>query len=243
MPSAPVLVDVLTCSDAAGACLSIPHHRLNAIPIVKEYTRDPDNMYLLRVGVAGLMNCLPNIDAHGAISMGFHLHPSAMQFDNYSGDWGVGFFGSARHLGGFLVAAFDQRGREAFGVYDTTCFMCDVATAEGVSNASTSTAGRSFKVTPRDPWRKKLFVAALGLQLSSEAGTVQQFVVSQNQITVVFDAVHDQPKLRLRVAQPAVVSGNRPELAVAASVGSVVRGAYELQPAKSGPTKLVLSFK
>lgn len=41
------------------------HYRagLNAIPVLAEYKRDPDNMYLLRLGVGGITNCLPNIGA------------------------------------------------------------------------------------------------------------------------------------------------------------------------------------
>ena len=64
------------------------HYRagLNAVPVLAEYKRNPDAMYLLRLAVGGITNCLPNIDADGAASMGFHLSPANLRFDEYSGE-------------------------------------------------------------------------------------------------------------------------------------------------------------
>lgn len=41
------------------------HYRagLNAVPVLAEYKRNPDAMYLLRLAVGGITNCLPNIGA------------------------------------------------------------------------------------------------------------------------------------------------------------------------------------
>lgn len=78
---------------------------LNAIPILEEYKRNPDATYLVKLAVAGITNCLPNIDADGANSMGFHLHPANNVFDPYSGDWGIGFFASASNAANLCSAA------------------------------------------------------------------------------------------------------------------------------------------
>ena len=88
-------------------------------------------MYLLRLAVGGLTNCLANIDKDGAASMGFHLSPSTLKFDEYSGDWGVGFFAAARHASAFLVhdTELDQQ----------LCFLCDIVGAEPTTGATTST--------------------------------------------------------------------------------------------------------
>jgi hypothetical protein len=200
------------------------HYRagLNAIPVLAEYKRDPDNMYLLRLGVGGITNCLPNIDAGGAASMGFHLSPANLKFDEYSGDWGVGFFAAARHAGAFLVNDPDL---------GMLCFLCDIDSA-----TEEPAAGDTVVVKPRDAVRKKLFIASLGVELISESGRIESVSVSATKITVTFEDLHSQPLvsvLRLRLEQTAAASGNRPALTIAPTATpapSMSRGAWEVQP-------------
>ena len=207
---------------------------LNAVPILLEWQRDPDNLYLLRLAVGGLTNPLPNINTNGANSMGFHLNPNNLRFDPYSGDWGVGFFATARHIGGVFVQDPD------LGVL---CFLCDVAPAAAASRDTTATV-----VLLRDAWRKKLYIGPLGLQLVSEAGTISSVAVADTTITVTFGDVATQPLvsvLRLRAEQPSVSSGHRPALVLQVEGGpQTVRGAWEIQPEPKGKTTtVVITFK
>lgn len=241
------------------------HYRagLNAVPLLAEYKRNPDGMYLLRLAVGGITNCLPNIgarlrnppllssrdlqtnlnrtavsaDADGAASMGFHLSPANLKFDEYSGDWGVGFFGAARHAGAFLVED-PELGQ--------LCFLCDVVDG-GNNDGAEGGGGGAVLVKPRDAWHKKLFVGSLGVEIISEAGRIESLAVSSSALVVTFEDVAQQPLvsvLRLRVEQPAMLSGNRPALDVAPSrVGDVApplkRGAWEIAPAPGGKTTVV----
>ena len=78
------------------------HHyagALNAIPLLQQYLREPDNTFLLRLGMAGMMGSLTNIQPSGGPSMAFHGDPSLLRPDGYSADWGIGFFGHASQVG------------------------------------------------------------------------------------------------------------------------------------------------
>lgn len=59
------------------------HYRagLNALPLLERYRGDPDDIYLLHIGIGGITNMLPNVDADGAPSMAFHTHPFVMEHD------------------------------------------------------------------------------------------------------------------------------------------------------------------
>lgn len=170
--------------------------------------------------------------------MGFHLSPANLKFDEYSGDWGVGFFGAARHAGAFLVED-PELGQ--------LCFLCDVADDGNNGAGAEGAGGGAVLVQPHDAWRKKLFVGSLGVEIISEAGRIESVAVSSTALVVTFEDVAQQPLvsvLRLRVEQPAIVSGNRPALDVApSSVGNVApplkRGAWEIAPAAGGKTTVV----
>lgn len=222
---------------------------LNAIPILEEYKRNPDATYLVKLAVAGITNCLPNIDADGANSMGFHLHPANNVFDSYSGDWGIGFFASARHAGSFLVED---------PILGLVCFLCDIVVSNGNGSGDESSSAMTHVVTLRDAWRKKLFISSLGVEVVSEAGTIASITVGAATVVVTFDAATAQSELvstlRLRADQPAAAAGNRPWMDVTLTSGNpqqtvasshpnpVVRGAWEIPQAKSGVTEVTLNF-
>lgn len=74
----------------------VMHHyagALNAVPLLKHYQQHPDQLYILRIAMAGLMDSVANIKPQGGASMGFHGDPSILRLDGYSADWGIGFFG------------------------------------------------------------------------------------------------------------------------------------------------------
>ena len=82
------------------------HYRagLNSIPLAERYRSHPDDFYLLEVALGGMTSVLGNIDASGAPSMAFHLYPFMLEYDPYSGDHGLGFFGHAMNVGSYAVA-------------------------------------------------------------------------------------------------------------------------------------------
>lgn len=82
------------------------HHygsALNAIPVLKAYRDQPDNLYLLRTGYAGLMGSISNITQEGFAPAAFHAFPSTLKNDGLSGDYGSGFFGYAVNTSAYLM--------------------------------------------------------------------------------------------------------------------------------------------
>ncbi|HSJ67370.1 MAG TPA: DUF5695 domain-containing protein, partial [Anditalea sp.] len=74
------------------------HHygsALNAIPVMKEFTKNPEDLYLLRVGYGGILGGIANITQDGFGPAAFHSFPEMLDIDGYSGDYGSGFFGYA----------------------------------------------------------------------------------------------------------------------------------------------------
>ncbi|GGF38115.1 DUF5695 domain-containing protein [Echinicola rosea] len=81
------------------------HHygsALNAIPVLKAYRDSPDDLYLLRVGHAGMMGALSNITEDGFGPAAFHSFPSTLKIDPLSGDYGSGFYGYAVNTSAYL---------------------------------------------------------------------------------------------------------------------------------------------
>ena len=72
---------------------------INAIPVLDAYKRAPSDLYLLRVGYAGMDEILANIDPQGFASYGFNTDPVHLDFDPYTADYGIAFFGYARNAG------------------------------------------------------------------------------------------------------------------------------------------------
>ncbi len=76
---------------------------LNAIPVLSYYRKHPNNLYTLRVGYGGLMGAISNITKDGFGPVAFHAFPSALKIDDYSGDYGCGFFGYAINTATYIV--------------------------------------------------------------------------------------------------------------------------------------------
>lgn len=128
---------------------------LNAIPLLTEFRDHPDDFYLLRVGYGGAMGALSNIDQEGFASAAFHSFPSTLKWDAYSGDYGPNFFGHALNTGTYL-AYTDDFDWQAFG-------------------GSLTKSGGWVKVEPKDSFRRKVFIADIGLTLRLESGVFERF--------------------------------------------------------------------
>jgi hypothetical protein len=169
------------------------HHygsSLNAIPVLAEFREHPDDFYLLRVGYAGTMGSLTDIDQEGFASAAFHAFPDTLKSDPLSGDYGPNFFGHAFNTATYIVH-HPEFGWLAFG-------------------GNVQTEGSAVKVTPLDSFRTRVYVACAGLWLTLDAGHFDGVEVNASTGAIrVGLAVATQftQMARLRVEQPGKVSG------------------------------------
>lgn len=171
------------------------HHygsSLNAIPVLTEYRDRPDDYHLLRIGYAGTMGSLTNIDREGFGSAAFHSFPDMLAFDPITGDYAQNFFGHAMNTATYLVN-HPEFGWFAFGG------NVDVGEARVV-------------VTPLDSFRTRVYLAPVGLWLTLDAGTFTE-VEFRRDGTVrlgLAPATAHTPVARLRVERPASPPGDAP---------------------------------
>ena len=125
---------------------------LNAIPLLAEYRQHPDDFYLLRVGYAGTMGVLTDIDPDGFLSPAFHAFPDMLRWDPVSGDNGPNFFGHAWNTATYVVN-HPEFGWLAFG-------------------GNIRVTGDVVRITPLDSSRTRLYLAPLGLWLTLDAGSM-----------------------------------------------------------------------
>jgi hypothetical protein len=169
------------------------HHygsSLNAIPVLSDYRDHPTDLYLLRIGYGGMMGSLSNIDQDGFPSMAFHTFPDTLKWDPITGDYGLNFFGHAYNSATYLIN-HPEFGWQAFG-------------------GNVTVTGNSIAVTPLDSFRKRIYLASVGLWLTLDAGKFQSVTLdSQTHAVHVTLAPSDSytPSARLRVEQPAAISG------------------------------------
>jgi len=160
---------------------------INAIPVLDAYRDNPEDVYLLRVGYAGTMGAITNIDEEGFSSAAFHSFPDMLKFDPLTGDYGPNFFGHAFNTATYVVR-HPELGWLAFG------------------GNLTSSDGGNIKVTPLDSFRNRVYVASSGLWLTLEAGKFEAVEVdaSTGAVRIGLSAA-DQftPNARLRVERPS----------------------------------------
>jgi uncharacterized protein DUF5695 len=169
------------------------HHygsSLNAIPLLDEYRDHPDDLYLLRVGYAGTMGALTDIDQEGFPSAAFHSFPDMLKGDPITGDYGPNFFGHAWNTATYVIDD-PQFGWQAFG-------------------GNVQHQGAVVRVTPLDSARTRVYISPLGLWLTLDAGTFDQIEVNPNTHAVrvgLSAADAFTPAARLHVEQPAQLPG------------------------------------
>ena len=167
------------------------HHygsALNAIPLLAEYRDHPDDFYLLRVGYAGTMGALTDIDQDGFASAAFHSFPDMLKPDPLSGDYGPNFFGHAWNTATYVVK-HPQFGWLAFG-------------------ANLKIENEMVKITPLDSARTRIYLAPYGLWLTLDAGTFDaaEVDVKTGSVRIGLSASTDfAHEARLRIEQPAAI--------------------------------------
>ncbi len=163
---------------------------INAIPLLTEYRQKPDDFYLLRVGYAGTMAPLSNIDQDGFAAAAFHSAPWLMKWDAYSGDYGPNFFGHAVDTATYVVN-HPEFGWLAFG-------------------GNVEARGGEVKIQPLDSFRRRVYLAPFGLWLALDAGTFDQLELNTKTQVVRVGFSPATPfvsEARLRVEQPAKLAG------------------------------------
>lgn len=170
---------------------------LNSIPVLDAFRRNPDDFYLLRVGYGGSSGALSAIDKEGFAACAFHSNPARLEWDDYSGDNGPNFFGHANTAGSYLVK-HPELGWLGFG-------------------GSVRVNGATITLKPYDTFRRRVYIAPLGLYLTLDAGRFEsvQYEPASGVVTVKLDAAGEfTPKAVLHIKQLAVregVQGYRPE--------------------------------
>lgn len=163
---------------------------INAIPVLTAYRQNPDDYYLLRVGYAGAMAPLSNIDPDGFAAAAFHSAPWLMKWDAYSGDYGPNFFGHAVDTATYVVN-HPEFGWLAFG-------------------GNIKVQGDQVAIQPLDSFRTRIYLAPLGLWLTLDAGTFDQLDINTRTHVVRVGFSAGTPfvsEARLRLEQPAKVPG------------------------------------
>jgi hypothetical protein len=181
---------------------------INAIPLLAQYRETPEDFYLLRVGYAGTMGALTNVDQEGFASAAFHAFPDMLKFDPYSADYGPNFFGHAVNTGTY-VARHPEFGWIAFG-------------------GNIATEGKTVRVTPLDSFRTRVYLASLGLWLTLDCGQFEELQLNPaaGTVNIKFAPANQYtPEARLRVEQPYKAAGRgsfRPAVALQQERGAYV---------------------
>ena len=168
------------------------HHygsALNALPVLSEYRKRPDDFYLLRVGYGGLMGGIANVTEEGFGPSAFHAFPSTLRIDGYSGDYGPGFFGHAIQTATYVMR-HDDFGWLGFGG--------NVTERKGV-----------VLVEPRDAGRARIYLAPLGLWLTLDAGRFEWLEIEDERVRVgLAPADRFTPVARLRIERLVAASSD-----------------------------------
>jgi hypothetical protein len=149
------------------------HHygsALNAIPVLEQFRKTPDDFHLLKVGYGGLLGGISNITEDGFGAAAFHSYPETLRIDYLSGDYGSGFFGYAVNTATFITNE-KEYGWVAFG-------------------GNLKEKGDEVEVDITTAAKSKVFIAPKKIWLTLDAGTFKK--VSYNSktgsIIIILDA-------------------------------------------------------
>ena len=202
------------------------HHygsALNSLPVLSEFRDKPDDLYLQRVGHAGVLGGIANITREGFAPAAFHSYPSTLRIDGINGDYGPGFLGYTLNTGTYVK--HDQE----FGWLSFS--------GELVKE------GDWITVIPTNADRSRVFIADLGLWLTLEAGKFDKvaFNASTGQVRVSLDpATAHTTRALLRIEQPAAIQGIGNYAPVASF--SLDRGTYAV-PLRAAVTEVELGHR
>jgi hypothetical protein len=181
---------------------------LNAIPALAHFRANPDDLHLLRIGYAGTMGALTNIDQEGFASVAFHSFPDQLRWDAYSGDYGPNFVGHTLNTGAYVIQ-HPEFGWQAFG-------------------GNVSVNGDVVRVQVTDSLRKRVYLAPFGVFLTLDAGRFESVEIDARTGAVrvtLAPATSHELTARIVVQQPARAGGAalyRPTTTMRTERGAVV---------------------
>jgi len=200
------------------------HHygsALNAIPVLMDYRKNPDDFYLLRTGYGGLMGSISNITKDGFAPAAFHAYPSTLRNDGITGDYGSGFFGYAVNTSSYLLK-HKEFGWIAFGG--------NLKENGKIINVKLTTAAKS-----------SVYIAPAGLWITLDAGTIDELnynsVNGEIHLSLSKADEHTNNAV-IRISQPAKVDGVGKYLVKDKGIGK--RGAYEVKLSAQNTTEVLL---
>ena len=179
------------------------HHygsSLNAIPVLKQYRKTPNDFHLLKVGYGGLLGGISNITQDGFGPAAFHSFPSTLKIDGLSGDYGSGFYGYAVSTATYITKDEDL-GWLAFG-------------------GNLSIKGSLVEVDITTAAKSKIYIAPKQLWLTLDAGTFNKIVYNTEtaQIEILLNSkTNFTPNAYLRVNNDVELPYKK------------IRGAYEIE--------------
>jgi len=187
---------------------------LNAIPVLSEFRRKPNDLYLLRVGYGGLMGSISNITEDGFGPAAFHSFPSTLKIDGLSGDYGPNFFGYAVNAATYITYN-KEFGWLAFG-------------------GNLKKANKLVTVDITNGAKSRVFIAPLNLWLTLDAGTFKtvSFNSENGHVTVTLNAADAYTP----VAHLHVQAGTDTTYKLVEKL-TMERGAYVI-PLKNQPVKI-----
>lgn len=200
------------------------HHygsALNAIPVLMDYRKNPDDFYLLRTGYGGLMGSISNITKDGFAPAAFHAYPSTLKNDGITGDYGSGFFGYAVNTSSYILK-HKEFGWLAFG-------------------GNLGEYGKVIHVKLTTAAKSSVYLAPAGLWITLDAGTIEELsynAVSGEVRLILSRADEHTDNAVLRISQPAKVDGVGKYSLKDKTVGG--RGAYEIKLSNQKTTEVVL---
>lgn len=202
------------------------HHygsELNAIPVLTEYRRKPDDFYLLRVGYGGLQGGISTITEDGFAPCAFHSFPATLQNDGLSGDYGSGFYGYAVNTGSYLVK-HPTFGWLGFG-------------------GNVQVKGSAITLKPTTAAANAVFVAPARVWITLAAGRLQavQYNTVTKAITVTLAAADKQTvSAYLKMEQTAEVFKRN---AYAPAVSLTRQGGYYVVPLAAQSKTITLQLR
>ncbi len=200
------------------------HHygsALNAIPVLMDYRKHPDDFYLLRTGYGGLLGSISNITQEGFAPAAFHAYPSTLKNDGITGDYGSGFFGYAVNTSSYILN-HPEFGWLAFG-------------------GNLSKTGNTIAVKLTTAAKSSVYIAPAGLWITLDAGTIDEVVynTSTGQIRLKLNKANEYtPNAVLRLSQPAKINGVGNYSVKGGSIQG--RGAYQFSLSKSNTTEIII---
>ncbi|KAI1432128.1 hypothetical protein GGR50DRAFT_625115 [Xylaria sp. CBS 124048] len=169
---------------------------LNALVLLSAFRSDPTDSYLLRAGYGGTSGPLSNINEDGFAAASFHSWPDTLKWDGYSGDYGPGFLGMVLGSGTYVAEDSDL----GLLVYGGTL----TSSADGDGDAD------SVNVTTQGPVRRKIFIGPLGLQITTDAGSIDSFSYKSDKssISVTLGQLPDGPSANATLLWVEATSGS-----------------------------------